>query len=274
MSTPGSPPDEVTFSIMLAGGSGVGKSSIARRLLVNKFSSTYTRTVGVDLLCVPLPGLSGSRSALMQLWDPSHVELHGSWPDAVRGAHAQAVLLVINPARPQTLREADEWLLRARVELNLASGDAWLLAHCHDRRGASPPLGPHQLDAYCVERGLMGWRYTTAKHGRSIHDVFEQVLEALALAIPVHKSPDVLRVPLQSAPPAIRLRMAAAEIREAALALDTSLAESHLHAVAAEAARAAASCPGFYVDGEVDGLAAEWEECARLSKALWGNLVV
>ena len=265
---------EISVSILLAGGPGVGKSSIARRLLVNKFSNVYTPTVGVDLLCTPPSSRSG---ALMQLWDPSHLELHGVWPGSMRGAHAQAVLLVCDPARPETLQEADEWLLRARAELDLATGDAWLLAHRYDRRVAGLPLGPHQLDTYCARRGLLGWRYTTARHGRSVHETFEQILEAMALGLPNEAPASPPRAqppasPSPSTPAAARLRMVAADLRAASAALDASVASPLQAAAEAAAEAAAAVCPGTSTDWE-DGLATEWEECARLSRALRGGEV-
>ena len=67
------------------------------------------------------------------------------------GASAHGILLVVDPSEPETLREADAWLLRAREELKLGAFQehTLLLAHKHDIAGVTPaPLGPHELDAY------------------------------------------------------------------------------------------------------------------------------
>jgi len=284
MEAPPSSSGEASISVLLAGGAAVGKSSIARRLLVNKFSAAYTPTTGVDMLCVPLPQLpGGGRSALMQLWDPSHLELHGHWPDTLRGADAQVLLLVCDPEEPDTLRQADEWLLRARRTLGLARGAAWLLAHKHDHASASPALGPHQLDAYCAARGLTGWHHTTAKHGRSVHEAFEHILEAMTLGMigsdalaapPAAPAPSpvptgeerVCYIPLGEE----RLRAVASQLADAGPALGAPLAPHLEKATRALSAAVAAASAGRGSAARDSLDVAEWEECARLAGELVG----
>ena len=266
--------DEASISVLLAGGPAVGKSSVARRLLVNKFSAAYTPTTGVDMLCVPLPRLpGGGRAALMQLWDPSHLELNGHWPQTVSGADAQVVLLVIDPEEPDTLRQADEWLLRARGALGLAHGAAWLLAHKHDHASASPALGPHQLDAYCAARGLTGWHHTTAKHGRSVHEAFEHILEVMTLGM--IGSDALAAPPTMPAPSPVptgdeRLRAVASQLATAGPALGTPLAPHLEQATCALSAAIVAAAAGRGDDARDRLDVIEWEECARLARELVG----
>jgi hypothetical protein len=160
--------DEASLVILLCGGAAVGKTSVARRFLEHRFRSEWRPTIGVDLVSVPLPplaGADGARPALLLMCDPSHLELLAEWPELVSGAAALGMLLIVDPSQPHTLREADAWLLRARTALRFSAGEehALLLAHKHDVAGVAPPLGPHQLDAYCAQRGLLGWMHSSAR---------------------------------------------------------------------------------------------------------------
>ena len=162
-------PDEVTLFVLLGGGGGVGKTSVVRRFLENRFIPSRRPTIGTDLISLALPplaGVDGARPAVLLLCDPSHLELRNEWPQLASGASAHGILLVVDPSEPETLREADAWLLRAREELKLGAFQehTLLLAHKHDIAGVTPaPLGPHELDAYCAQRGLIGWVYTSAR---------------------------------------------------------------------------------------------------------------
>ncbi len=182
------PTEPLTLALLVGGGAGVGKTSVLRRFLENRFNPASAPTAGVEFLSAPLPPLgSGAHPARLVVCDPSHAELDGAWPERLRGAASYGVLLVVELSRPETLEAADRWLLRARKVLRFAPGDehALLLAHKHDSSrggGQREAISPHALDAYCAERGLMGWAHTTAQRGRSVHGALERLLEAMALA--------------------------------------------------------------------------------------------
>ena len=95
----------------------------------------------------------------------------------MRGAACVGVLLVCDPADPESLRDADGWLLRLRQAV--VPEVSLLLAHKHDRARAR--LDAHALDAYCAHRGVLGWRATTALHGRSINAAVATLLQRVAL---------------------------------------------------------------------------------------------
>ncbi len=182
------PTEPLTLALLVGGGAGVGKTSVLRRFLENRFNPASAPTAGVEFLSAPLPPLgSGAHPARLVVCDPSHAELDGAWPERLRGAASYGVLLVVELSRPETLEAADRWLLRARKVLRFAPGDehALLLAHKHDSArggGQREAISPHALYAYCAERGLMGWAHTTAQRGRSVHGAIERLLEAMALA--------------------------------------------------------------------------------------------
>lgn len=161
--------DAPTRMLLLAGGRGVGKTSVARRLLGAKFTSCEP-TAGIDEFAGVLDGDS------IKIFDPSHAEIANAL-EVVRGAACVGVLLVCDPADPDSLRVADGWLLRLRQAV--VPEVSLLLAHKHDRARAR--LDAHALDAYCAHRGVLGWRATTALHGRSINAAVATLLQRVAL---------------------------------------------------------------------------------------------
>ena len=166
----GSSTDAPTLTLLLAGGRGVGKTSVARRLLGAKFTPSCEPTAGIDEFAGVLDGDS------IKIFDPSHTEIANAL-EVVRGAACVGVLLVCDPADPDSLRVADGWLLRLRQAV--VPEVSLLLAHKHDRARAR--LDAHALDAYCAHRGVLGWRATTALHGRSINAAVATLLQRVAL---------------------------------------------------------------------------------------------
>ena len=162
--------DAPTLTLLLAGGRGVGKTSVARRLLGAKFTPNCVPTEGIDEFAGTLDGDS------IKIFDPSHSEIANAL-EVVRGAACVGVLLVCDPADPESLRDADGWLLRLRQAV--VPEVSLLLAHKHDRARAR--LDAHALDAYCAHRGVLGWRATTALHGRSINAAVATLLQRVAL---------------------------------------------------------------------------------------------
>ena len=87
--------------IMLLGEIGVGKSSIARRLVFDKFEMQYTPTIGVDVYRYIVPVPEGGTHNLI-VWDTD-----GNYAEAifrhVYMRQASAALVVADIARPETM---------------------------------------------------------------------------------------------------------------------------------------------------------------------------
>ena len=90
------------YKVMLLGEIGVGKSSLARRLVTGQFDSTYTPTIGVDVYKYQVPdGRLPAHSSLI-IWDTD-----GNFGDVifqhVYMKEASAALIVGDVMRPPTL---------------------------------------------------------------------------------------------------------------------------------------------------------------------------
>lgn len=89
---------------MLLGDIGVGKSSLIRRLVFDKFEGTYKGTLGFDLFTYTLDGVGPAKDQRMPivLWDTDgnlgvNILRHGIYMQGVSGA-----LIVTDATRPET----------------------------------------------------------------------------------------------------------------------------------------------------------------------------
>lgn len=92
----------IARKVMLLGEIGVGKSSLARRLVFNKFEFDYKPTIGVDVFRYEVPDKPGRAQMTLIVWDTD-----GNFGDAIFRhiymKEAAAALVIGDLSRPQTL---------------------------------------------------------------------------------------------------------------------------------------------------------------------------
>lgn len=88
--------------VMLLGEIGVGKSSLARRLVFDKFSRDYKPTIGVEVYRYEVPAVAAGEAMSLILWDTD-----GNFGDAIfRHVYikqAAAAVIVGDQSRPDTI---------------------------------------------------------------------------------------------------------------------------------------------------------------------------
>ena len=88
--------------VMLLGEIGVGKSSLAKRLMFNRFSGEYKPTIGVEVYRYEVPEAVAGNAMSLILWDTD-----GNFGDAILRhtyiKEAAAALIIGDPTRPETL---------------------------------------------------------------------------------------------------------------------------------------------------------------------------
>lgn len=88
--------------LMLLGEIGVGKSSLARRLVFDKFEFDYKPTIGVDIYRYEVPPHGGRPATTLIIWDTD-----GNFGDAIFRhiymKEAAGACIVGDLSRPQTL---------------------------------------------------------------------------------------------------------------------------------------------------------------------------
>jgi small GTP-binding protein len=88
--------------VMLLGEIGVGKSSLARRLVFGRFHNEYKPTIGVEVYRYDVAAVDGADATSLILWDTD-----GNFGDAIfRHVYlkeAAAALIVADQSRPETV---------------------------------------------------------------------------------------------------------------------------------------------------------------------------
>jgi small GTP-binding protein len=92
----------VAHKVMLLGQIGVGKSSLAQRLVFDRFETTYKPTIGVDVYRYETESTDGSPTVPMIVWDSD-----GNLGDAmfrhVYLKEAAAAIVIADCTRPDTV---------------------------------------------------------------------------------------------------------------------------------------------------------------------------
>jgi small GTP-binding protein len=157
---------KVALKVMLLGEVGVGKTSIARRLVHGKFETSYKATIGVDIFSHTLKPVTTGRDGEIELlvWDVdgeyeqnifSHIYIEG----------ASAALIVSDVTRPSTQKTAlGLWESFTRV---FPGRPAVLVINKCDLSPVTPFLAPQSLGIDTL--------WTSAKTGRNVAEAFVQV---------------------------------------------------------------------------------------------------
>ena len=100
---------EYTFKCIVIGPGAVGKSSLVRRFVENRFEFSYKFTIGVDFLAKTIE-YEKDKFAKLSIWDVGGQErfkvLRRSFYEGTHGA-----LLVFDLSRVNTFHKMKEWLI-------------------------------------------------------------------------------------------------------------------------------------------------------------------
>ncbi len=161
----------VNAKVVLLGEGTVGKTSLAHRLIEDKYV-IRDRTHGMNVwpLELPLPpDATLEREAL--LWDLAGQEDYRLIHQLFLEETALALLL-INPQKDNPFAEAGDWLkaLKTAAGNHESKREAARLAVFSQVDVGEPKLGRAKLDRFCQEHGLEDWLLTSAKNGRNCSD--------------------------------------------------------------------------------------------------------
>ena len=165
--------ERVKLKVCLVGEHGVGKTSLARRYVLDVFSDKYVRTLGTKVskkevdLVVPQEDLR--IHALIQVWD---IMGHLGFRELLRAAYfhgCQGILAVCDVTDEPTLGNVDMWLEGARD----ITGDVpvHLLVNKVD---LEPRVREREVAAFAGPRD-MPYLYTSAKRGDNVTRAFDDL---------------------------------------------------------------------------------------------------
>ncbi len=165
--------------VVLVGDSGVGKTGLGWRLIHGEFreqSSTHGQQFWL------LTQLCNKRQdgTLCEaiLWDlagqPDYRLTHALYLDDV-----DLALLLFDPTRDDNPMSGVEfWLKQLRIDSRLSGGTPTLLIAARSDRGSSQ-LERKEIVAFCKDRGIKAYLSTSAKSGKGIKELVQQMQEII-----------------------------------------------------------------------------------------------
>jgi small GTP-binding protein len=154
--------------VMLLGDIGVGKTSLARRLVFGKFEADYKTTIGVDILTheLKLVGTPEDIWAKLLLWDTDGDFGHHIFK-SVYIAGASGALVVADASRPATI--AKMYALAADFCDSMPGRPVLGLINKADI--VRPDLAAHDRLGLPQEQVMV----TSAKSGENVNAAFEDI---------------------------------------------------------------------------------------------------
>lgn len=112
--------DVPTIKIIMCGGYGVGKTSLAKRLVNEEVTPQYDSTVGVDFKVRKYPLKIKDQGDIMIQWVIWDLAGHWSFTEITSSFFkgAEAGMLVFDLPRPKTLETLNRWVDRLLEELD------------------------------------------------------------------------------------------------------------------------------------------------------------
>lgn len=167
---------EYSFKIIIIGPAAVGKSSLIRRFVENKFYLDYRFIIGVDFL-TKLVKYEPNKSARLTLWDIGGQDrfkmLRRNFYDGANGA-----LVVFDLSRAQTFSKMKEWisdmhkLMKIKIPFVILGNKVDLLTEIGEVIDRNEP---HQY----AEKNDSVYIETSAKAGNNVEKAFVELTQRI-----------------------------------------------------------------------------------------------
>ena len=158
--------------VVLLGGSGVGKSSIAMRYVRDVFFECNESTIGAAFLTMPVS--HEGREISLDIWDTAGQERYSSLaPMYYRGSSAAVVVYDITSA--ESLNQAKRWV---REVQGAVEGCAIILVGNKVDLDSLREIPTHDAASYAEERALEHIE-VSAKSSLGVRDIFGRVIAKL-----------------------------------------------------------------------------------------------
>ena len=169
--------EEMSFvlKILLLGKEGVGKTSIAKRLITGDFTMSFKSTMGLDILAHAK--IVDGVNYQLQIWDFGGQEVFKSirrnFYDAANG-----IILIFDLTDPSSLDRARSWVTEASENLK-EDIPVVVAANKHDLIDQIK-ITDEEAGEFVTESNLSGpLMKTSAKSGENIEELFEEVIREI-----------------------------------------------------------------------------------------------
>lgn len=155
----------VNYKICLSGDTGVGKSSLVRRYMYNKFDNYNEATIGAAFFSREI---NYNKYILkLQIWDTAGQERYRSLgPLYYRGCGT--IILVINGSDELSLERSRSWIEEIRNEIS----EVYIILAIN-KSDLENTILESKIKEVCEIYGNMDFLYVSAKSGDNIEKLFE-----------------------------------------------------------------------------------------------------
>ncbi|MHA1449069.1 MAG: Rab family GTPase [Candidatus Hodarchaeales archaeon] len=177
--------DETSYvlKILLLGKEGVGKTSIAKRLITGNFNMSFKSTMGLDILAHSkiIDGVNYQ----LQIWDFGGQEVFKSirrnFYDAANG-----IVLIFDLTDPSSLDRARSWVSEASENLK-EEIPVIIAANKHDMTDKIQISSEEAKNFVSVSKLSGPLLNTSAKSGENIEELFENVIREIVKRQPEYE---------------------------------------------------------------------------------------
>mgnify|MGYP002626545118 FL=1 len=166
--------DFINFKIIIIGNSGVGKSSILKRAVKNKFDENYQATIGFEFLLMHF--LVNDLKIKLQIWDTCGQEMYRS---LVQGFYRNTslALIVYDISNQKSYEELDNWIkdLRSHTDQDLPIFIAGNKSDLDSQR----KISSNDARDFSLSNRAKYFTECSAKNGQNIENIFTEAAKYL-----------------------------------------------------------------------------------------------
>ena len=162
----------INFKIIIVGESGVGKSSLLKRAVQNKFDESYQATIGFEFLLMHFK--VNDLKLKLQIWDTCGQEMYRS---LVQGFYRNTslALVVYDVSQQSTYDKLDAWIrdIRQHTEQDLP---IFIAGNKNDLEKVVPF---DEAKVFCVSNRTIYFTECSAKTGYKVEEIFYEAAKHL-----------------------------------------------------------------------------------------------
>ena len=171
------PNPQYVFKMLIAGNSGVGKTSLVRRYVDNEFIPAKKATIGIDyFLNISIEGLSKEEMVALQIWDLAGEEKYRTFlPSYIPGTQGMFLVFSVD------IKDSFEYLynfmdvlnslLKTKIPLILIKAKNDLHDDLVSQKDINDFMKKYNIDKYLD---------TSSKTGQNVNEAFVEITELIA----------------------------------------------------------------------------------------------
>lgn len=160
------------FKLMILGDPSVGKTSLVRRYIENRFSEDYLSTIGVDFLKKDI-NVDGTYVTIV-LWDVAGQAKYANFKKHYyKGANF--FIIVFDITKKPTYMNIGRWLKDAQEIL----GDDVYFAIFANKADLEDQREVEDYEAFKLMENLVEFEETSAKTGHNVNEIFTKIARFL-----------------------------------------------------------------------------------------------